>query len=88
MALNTRSIAMALLLSCLAATARADVVALVTDVQGRATLEGKPLAILARLEEGARIALEKDARVVALYLRAGDEYALSGPGTARPGGKL
>jgi hypothetical protein len=64
--------------------ARADPIAIVTDVQGSASLQSggaaTPLPLLAELADGARVNLAGGARVTALYLRSGDEYTVQGPG--------
>lgn len=58
-------------------------VAMVTDLQGKATMaaEGRPrdVTILAELEAGAQVQLAAGATLVALYLDAGDEYVFKGP---------
>jgi len=64
--------------------ARADPIAIVTDVQGGASrLSGgaaMPLALLSELADGARVSLTGGARLTALYVRSGDEYTVQGPG--------
>lgn len=58
-------------------------VAMVSDVQGRATLvkggARTPLALLADIDAGTQSELEPKARVVALYLDGSGEYTLRGP---------
>ena len=58
-------------------------VAMVSDVQGKATLVAgsarTPLAMLAEIEPNAQIEVEAGARVVALYLDGSGEYVVSGP---------
>ena len=79
----------ALLLLCVAAAlasvAQAVGVAMVTDLQGKATAtfdgRSRDLTILAELEAGAKVQLAAGATLVALYLDAGDEYAFTGPST-------
>ena len=65
------------------ASACAEPVAMVTDVQGKAVLASdarkRELTILAELEPGARVQLPAGARLVAIYLKSGDEYSMSGP---------
>ena len=65
--------------------ARAEPIAIVTDVQGRASLQSGatrvPVTILAEIADGARVQLAGGARVTTLYLRSGDEYTAQGPGT-------
>lgn len=60
-------------------------VAMVTDLQGRATASSdgrtRDLTILAELEATARVQLDSGATLVALYLDAGDEYVFKGPST-------
>src|SRR4051812_34624295 len=63
--------------------AQAAGVAMVTDLQGKATMaaDGRPrdVTILAELEPGAQVQLAAGATLVALYLDAGDEYVFKGP---------
>src|SRR5262249_19980663 len=57
-------------------------VAMVTDLQGRASASGDgppALTILAELQPGAQVDLEAGATLVVLYLDAGDEYVFKGP---------
>src|SRR3954465_14468334 len=58
-------------------------VAMVTDLQGRASMAGdgrqRDVTILAELEAGAQVQLVAGATLVALYLDAGDEYVFKGP---------
>jgi hypothetical protein len=64
--------------------ARADPIAIVTDVQGGATLQSggtaAPVALLSELADGSRVTLAGGARLTALYVRSGDEYTVQGPG--------
>ena len=86
--------AMTLAMSCAIATAaRGAGVAIVTDLQGKATTSGDAgspnLTILAELQAGVRVQLAAGATLVALYLDAGDEYLFKGPaaivfGPAKP----
>lgn len=70
-------------LGWLAASAAAEPVAMVTDLEGKAALvaEGKKraLSILSEIESDARIEIEGGGRVVAVYLKSGDEYEARGP---------
>jgi len=61
-----------------AAAAAAPAVAIVTDVLGKVTGQG-PVTILAEIAADARLQVEPGARLVALYLKSGDEYIFSGP---------
>ena len=58
-------------------------VAMVTDLQGKATVAGdgrtRDVTILAELDAGAQVQLAAGATLVALYLDAGDEYVFKGP---------
>ena len=58
-------------------------VAMVTDLQGKATVtaDGRPrdLTILAEVDAGAQVQLAAGATLIALYLDAGDEYVFKGP---------
>ena len=60
-------------------------IGMVTEVSGDVELlrDGKAdsLRLLAELEPKAVVRLKKGARAVILYLKNGDQYALSGPGT-------
>lgn len=77
--------------SLAAPPAGAAVIAMVTDLQGKATAvhDGRPrdLTILSELEAGTLVQLDRDAALVVLYLDAGDEFAFRGPATidVRPG---
>ena len=68
--------------SAIAAVAPAPV-AMVSDVQGKATLvrggARTPLVLLADIDAGSQIEVEPNARVVALYLDGSGEYTLRGP---------
>lgn len=65
--------------------ALAQIVAFVTDLQGRATISRAggqaPVALLAEIPAGARIQLEAGARLSALYATSGEQYSAQGPGT-------
>ena len=83
---STRSLGVALLLALAAVGAspvHAASIAMVTDVQGKATLGSAaaraPVALLADLEPGAQVELEPNARMVVLYLDGSGEYAFRGP---------
>jgi hypothetical protein len=60
-------------------------IAMVTDLQGKATIsaEGRArdVTILAEVEAGTQVQLAPGATLVALYLDAGDEYVFKGPAT-------
>ena len=61
-------------------------VAMVTDLQGKASLSStdgrtRELTILAELDTGAKVELGAGATLVVLYLDAGDEYVFKGPST-------
>src|SRR5687767_5194474 len=62
-------------------------VAMVTDLQGKATADGRDVTILAELQPGAQVQLGAGATLVALYLDSGDEYVFRGPSQIafRPG---
>jgi hypothetical protein len=64
--------------------AHAEPIAIVTDVQGGASLVSgsatAPLRLLSELDDGARVTLAGGARVTALYMSTGDEYTAQGPG--------
>jgi len=71
----------ACLLAC-GHTAAAQV-AMMTDLQGKATLHGasgpSALDVLSELQAGEEIVLADGARATVTYLRTGDEYLVSGP---------
>jgi hypothetical protein len=72
-------------IGALSMAADAAGVAMVTDLQGKATLSsgGTPreLSICAELDTGAKVQLAAGATLVVLYLDAGDEYVFKGPST-------
>jgi len=72
-------------MTALPVVARSASVALVTDLQGKATgsSDGQTLSvtILAELQAGTQVQLGAGATLVALYLDAGDEYVFKGPAT-------
>ena len=74
---------MVVALCVLPATGHAVVVAMVTDLQGQATISaaGKSYAagMLAEIEAGAQLQLHGGATLVVLYLESGDEYVFKGP---------
>ena len=70
-----------------AVPAAAQGIAIVTDVSGEVTGPG-PITILSEIAADARLQLEPGAKLVALYIKSGDEYAFSGPAQVQfqPGG--
>jgi hypothetical protein len=70
-------------IAALSVPAQAAGVAMVTDLQGKATAasEGRSrdLTILAELDAGTVVQLASGAILVALYLDTGDEYVFKGP---------
>ena len=85
--LDLSALMLALALAVFAVDARAAGAAMVTDLQGKATLsaagEARDVGILAEVPVDATIKLGSDARMVVLYLVSGDEYAFRGPVTIR-----
>jgi hypothetical protein len=81
--------AMALTMSCitwtLSAAALGAGIAMVTDLQGKASASGDAaaptLTILAELQPGAQVQLGAGGTLVVLYLDVGDEYVFKGPAT-------
>ena len=65
-------------LGVLATSARAQSIALVTDVAGRVSGPGT-ITILSEIPADARLQLEAGSRLVVLYLKSGDEYTFGGP---------
>ncbi|MBI3043631.1 MAG: hypothetical protein HYY78_12500 [Betaproteobacteria bacterium] len=53
-------------------------IALITDISGRVSGTA-PVSILSEIAAEARIQLEAGARLVAIYLKSGDEYTFTGP---------
>jgi len=80
-------IVMAALAIPVALPAAAQGIAVVTDVSGKVTGTG-PITILSEIAADARLQLEPGAKLVALYIKSGDEYAFSGPAQVQfqPGG--
>ena len=69
------------LLLAVPAPVHAQSVAMITDVTGKVSQPGgkAALTILSEIEADARIQLEAGARLVAIYLKSGDEYSVTGP---------
>ena len=92
-ALLRRTIAQLLMcaIGTVSATAQSAGVAMVTDLQGKATASSqgrsRDLAMLDELEAGAMVQLIPGATLVVLYFEAGDEYVFKGPAMVefRPG---
>lgn len=74
---------MAATLTGFTAFAHAQSVAMVTDLSGKAALQGAPgragLTIMSEIATDDRLQLEAGARVTAIYLKSGDEYIFTGP---------
>jgi hypothetical protein len=68
-------------------SAHGAAVAMVTDLQGKATIEGpaktRQVAILSELEPTTVLQLDVNATLSALYLESGDDYAFKGPALIR-----
>jgi hypothetical protein len=60
------------------AAAAAQAVAIVTDVSGRVTGQ-ESVTIMYEIAADARVQVEAGARLVAIYLKSGDEYSFAGP---------
>ena len=75
--------ACATLLMGLAMPAAAQTVAIITDLTGKASIQGaaarRDLTILSAIDAGTRLSLDGGAHMVALYTASGDEYAFAGP---------
>jgi hypothetical protein len=69
----------------LPAAAQSGGIAMITDLQGKATMsaEGRArdVTILAEVDAGTQVQLAAGATLVVLYLDAGEEYVLKGPAT-------
>lgn len=68
----------ALMLAVAALPALAQGVAMVTDVSGRVSGPGN-ITILSEIPADARLQLDAGSRLVAIYLKSGDEYTFTGP---------
>ena len=70
-------------------TARAEAVAMITDLQGQATLSNDsssmPAEILNSLYPGNKLSLEKNTKLAVAYYSTGREYAFTGPATIELG---
>jgi len=75
--------ACATLLMGLVMPAAAQTVAIITDLTGKASIQGaaarRDLTILSAIDAGTRLSLDGGAHMVALYTASGDEYAFAGP---------
>lgn len=71
------------LLGTLALPAWASSVAIVTDLSGKATAEGKTISILSEIPTDAYIQLDGGTRMVTIYYSSGAEYAFTGPAQIR-----
>ncbi len=79
-----RACAATAVLALACGAANAQPVAVVTDVQGTATLPGPPatpVAMLQQLDAGRKVGLAAGARVALIYYANGAQYELRGPGT-------
>lgn len=78
--LTGHALATVMLVFCLtgAGAARAQNVAIVTDVSGKVAAQA-PVTILAEIAADARVKLEPGSRLVVVYVKSGDEYTLTGP---------
>lgn len=72
-------VALAAMLTAFATPVRAESIAMVTDLSGKAAIRGKSATILTEIEADARVQLDAGARLVAIYLKSGDEYSFAGP---------
>jgi hypothetical protein len=82
---SMRGVLLGLILVALPAPCLSAGVALLTDLQGKATEasggQRRDLTILAELQAGTQVQLAAGATLVALYLDAGEEYVFKGPAT-------
>jgi len=62
-----------------AAPVCAESIAMVTDLSGKAVVQGRSATILTEIEADAHVQLDAGARLVAIYLKSGDEYSFTGP---------
>jgi hypothetical protein len=61
-----------------AGAARAQNVAIVTDISGKVAAQ-EPVTILSEIAADARMQMEAGSRLVVIYVKSGDEYTLAGP---------
>ena len=59
--------------------AGAQSIAMATDVAGKVTAAGQGISILSEIPSDARVELDAGARLVAVYLKSGEEYSFTGP---------
>jgi len=67
------------LILILPATLIAGPVAMVMDLQGKATANNKPLQLLAELDASTTINIESGSVLTLVYLNTGEEYVIKGP---------
>lgn len=70
---------LAWLLGTLAMPAWASSVAIVTDLSGTATVEGKAISVLSEIPTDAHVQLDGGTRMVTIYYSSGDEHTFTGP---------
>jgi len=78
-AITAAIVVAACVLSIFPVTARGESVAMVTDLSGRATLQGRAVTILSEITVDTRLQVEAGGKLVVIYLKSGDEYTFSGP---------
>ena len=78
-AITTAIVVGACVLSIFPVTARGEPVAMVTDLAGKATIQGRAVTILSEIAIDTRLQVEAGGKLVVIYLKSGDEYTFSGP---------
>lgn len=78
---QTWGFTVAVAITAAALPALAQSIAMVTDVSGKAVLQGgrSTLTIMSELPADAKVQLDGGTRLTAVYLASGDEYAFTGP---------
>ena len=70
-----------------AAEPRAETIAVITDMQGKATLgaasDPRDVTILSEIQAGSELELAPGSRLVVVWLRSGEEFSFSGPAAVR-----
>ena len=84
---STIAFALTLVLALHTGDTRAASVAMATDVQGKVSTSAggakRDVEILSEIADGAQVELAPSAQLVAVYLKSGEEFTLSGPAVAR-----
>jgi len=60
-------------------------VAMITDKQGKISIEGNDLAVFSEIDEGSLLEISKGAKLTLVYLESGQEFFLKGPLSVKVG---